>query len=99
MQLAKATSPLIRLILNMLWRELLQVVEHPLTHPAYFYYEHVFCLVLILAGTCVFGRQREEEQDLVQRGAEGGGIPRVGPRSRWLAAGAHRSSHEGELTN
>lgn len=52
-------------------------------------------LTLILVVICVMGRQCEEEQDLVQRGAEGSGLPRVGPCSCRLAAGTYRSRHEG----
>lgn len=74
MQPVKATSPLIPLILSMQLRELLQVTVHSPTH-CNLYYVHVCCMVLILVVICAMGRQCEEEQDLVQRGAEGGCFP------------------------
>lgn len=43
-------------------------------------------------------RSCQEEQDPFTGGAEGGGVPRIGPRLGGLAVGAHRSSIESKLS-
>lgn len=42
-------------------------------------------------------RKRKEKQDPLQRGAEGGGFPRIRTRAGRMAPGAYGGGHEGNL--